>query len=159
MQLEPRIRKLLLQIDAGATILLERDQTPAFLVRAPLQIATEGLPVGYGQMEIHPYDPEGPVIYMPLQLYDAPTDPLLVEAFLNPSSDEDRRILTRLTVAQYINIHFFGTEKRLPHLGSKRMTWKPEHRAGAAAALEFTKDTRTEWPAAKERYMREHPME
>lgn len=151
--------KALLKGRQGASILPETDRPPVILVKAPLEREQlKGMPVGYGEVELYDYIPEGPVVRMLLRLFDNPEEPMEFDIFLNPGSEADRRILERLSKTQYIEIDFYGADDELPYLGSKRLNWKTEHRVGASTILSITSGKTTQWPAAKERCMRENPL-
>jgi len=165
MRLERHVREALLSIDYGGTILIEADGTPAVLARLPGVATIKGLAIGFGEMAHADYDPEGPVVVLIFRVFDRPDrpeEPLVFDVFLDPQGREDRRVLDRLAAASHIHLHGFGTGPDLLYLGSKRLGWRDEHRAGAAEVLARTRAhagalTRAPWPEARRRYIRENP--
>jgi hypothetical protein len=63
----------------------------------------------------------------------------------------------RCAVTPHIHLHVFSSAPGRAYIGSKRLTWRDQHRAGAEAVLDQTRQTHTQWPAARQRYEREHP--
>lgn len=155
MKLDPRLKAALGEIDQGGSMVLEADGTPAVICRLPV-FTTKDVPVGFGEMQFADYTPEGPIAVLVFRWFDAPTDPLIFEMFLDPSNGPDRRLLTALSVYLHIRMYVFSAEPGMAYLGAKQLTWRDQHRAGAARILEATAGRRTLWPAAKQRYQREH---
>jgi hypothetical protein len=163
MRLDTRLKAVLGEIVEGGSMLVEADGTPAVVARLPVTDIKDK-PVGFGEIHLADYDPEGPVAVLLFRLFDSPTattndDPHLVwEVFINPSDAADRRLLEKLAVAQYIHLHVFSTERGVAYIGSKRLNWREHHRAGAQEVLRATTGKRTRWPAAKNRYQTENTL-
>ena len=155
MKLGPELQALLRQIEAGGVPLLQADGAPMVLAKLPTSKRLTNVPIGYGEMELNHYEPEGPVVRMVFRVFDQPANPIVFDAFINPNTPADRKLLEQMATAPYLYFHGFGVGAMLPYLGSKRLDWKPEHRRGAEAILAQTQNTVTQWPAAKERWMRE----
>lgn len=158
------LRQAMIDGRIGASLLIHHaedvgaGEVGVFVV-APEPITFKGAPIGFGRMELYEYEPEGPVLRLYFEIHDDPQHPLLLDAFLNPSNSDDRAVLARLTEAEHIYMHAFVRAPELPYLGSKQLNWRPQHRQGAFNVLRRTTNTRTQWPAAKERVMREHPID
>lgn len=149
----------------GALFILA-DATPEIRLRLPQGIAFEATtPFSFDDLQFFTYQPEGPVLRFICRIYrdsEPPGLPLrAMEIFLDPlPSSEHALLLERLTTCTEIRVRAWEDGNPPTALGQKMFTWRPELQEAIKVALREARGTisRTPWPAAARRCMRENSL-
>jgi len=107
---------------------------------------------------LHRYDSEGPIIRILVAILDRPTNRYNMEIFMDPAEGSHRETLRCLADTTCVNFHVFGSGALMPHLVTKQFDWTSVQCLAAERALLETEGQRTNFTAAKCRYIRENPF-
>jgi hypothetical protein len=149
--------------NVGSAFLLNQANEPALVMKLPEDVDFGAhTPIGYGVWEWYQYEPEGVIIRSLVQVYQDLQHlqhPLIFfDTFINPNDEEGRRLLQHMATASFLWCLAWWNDADLTFLGRKQLRWQDQHRQNIIQLIEASKGTTTQWPAAKIRCMREHPI-
>ena len=104
------------------------------------------------------YIPEGPLIYLPFSVQPGPRlTTIKGVSMFNPSSPDDQQLLRQLSLTDRVQLlgYAFNAHGGQPtYLGKKDLTLKAKKRIALGSLLDQPRPP-TQWPEAKERWLRE----
>jgi len=149
--------------NVGGAFLLNQAKEPVLVMKVPEDVTFDAqTPIGYRMFEWYHYDPEGVIIrsfievYQDLQHLQQPV--IYFDTFINPNDDAGKHLLQQMATASFLWCFAWRNDADLTFLGSKQLRWQEQHRQNIVRLIEESKGTTTQWPAAKIRCMREHPL-
>jgi hypothetical protein len=150
----------------GALFVLAEDSTPEIRLRLPRGIAFEATtPFSFDDIQYFSYQPEGPVLRFICRIYQDPEhleQPIrAMEIFLDPApSGKHQRLLESLTTCAEIRVRAWEDSSPPRELGQKMFAWRDELQEAIKIALREARRaiSRTHWPAAADRCMRENNL-